>query len=149
MRRVLFALAIVCACAGSAAAAEAPAVDVPPYVTELLSAYANKDVAGVTRLLDARATMYGDAASEVFTTPAEIEGLLASDYRQWSSAHFGRPLHVSIESSRDLESVFFDAPFTFVTSDANTMTVTVRFATVWHRVHDRYLLLQSSNATVR
>lgn len=101
------------------------------------------------RLLDPRATMYGDAASEFYTTTPGIEGLLAADYRQWSSARFGQPMHVSTETSDDLETVFFDAPFTLVMADGRAITVTVRFATVWHRAGGRYLLLQSSNATVR
>ena len=93
--------------------------------------------------------MYGDAASEFFTTIPGIQGLLAADYRQWSSARFDQPVHVSTESSNDLQSLFFDAPFPFVTTDGRAITVTVRFATVRHRAGDQYLLLQSSNATVR
>ena len=117
-------------------------------VNALLAAYSAKDVPAVIKMLDPSAAMYGTTASEFFTTPSGIEGLLRSDYRQWSSASFGSPRNVTLQSSGDLQTVFFDAPFTATYGDDKQRTFMIRFATVWHNTGGRWLLIQSMNAAL-
>ena len=147
MRTTIILAALLAALPAFAQAA--PSSDVAPArVTALLTAYAKKDVPAVMAMLDPQAAMYGTVESEFFTTPEGIAKLLHADYQQWSVASFGAPRNVTVEGDDNLQSVFFDAPFSATLADGKQIAVTVRFATVWRKHGDRWLLLQSMNADV-
>ena len=127
-----------------------PAQVEDPQITErvnaLLHAYSSKDVPAVMSMLDPRAAMYGTATSEFYTTPSGIERLLQADYSRWTSSSFGDPRDVTVETSGDLQTIFFDTPFTAAYVDGQKRTFVIRFATVWRKEGGHWLLIQSMNA---
>lgn len=146
MRTTTIIFAFLGLLTGFASAAPATDPQAIARVDKLLTAYSRKDEPAFMTMLDKHAAMYGTAQSEFYTTPGGIRGLLKSDYRQWTTSAFGTPRNVTVETSGDLQTVFFDAPFTAMYTDRHQRTFVIRFATVWHKIGDRWLLLQSMNA---
>jgi hypothetical protein len=89
--------------------------------------------------------MYGSDATEVFHGVASIQAMLANDTRLWSgTAHIGEMQNITVVKEGNLESIFFQAPFTV----GSRPPVPVRFCMIWRHNGKRWLLLQSSNAVV-
>jgi hypothetical protein len=51
-----------------------------------------------------------------------------------------------VETSGDLQTIFFDATFTAVYMDRRKRTFVIRFATVWRKQNAKWILVQSMNA---
>lgn len=111
-------------------------------VDELLAAYARNDVEAVLAMLDPRAvTVYGSDVVEFYTRPDEVRRMMRDDFRLWRSAEFGAPRDLSVRVAGELATAFFHVPF----RAGGGREVVVRFATVWRRDGDRWLLTQSAN----
>lgn len=117
--------------------------DIKMQTRQVLDAYARGDSAGVLALSDPEAiTVYGSDAAEVFHGAAALKTMLAYDQRLWGGAAQIGPLdHVNLVETKDLASIFFDAPF----SVGGRPPLPVRFAMTWRRTGKRWLLVQSSN----
>jgi len=123
----------------------AQATDVKTQTRTLLDAYAREDQKTVLASIDDQTVMYGSDATEVFHGVASIQAMLANDARLWSgTAHIGEMQNITVVKQGNLESIFFQAPFTV----GNRPAVPVRFCMTWRRTGGRWLLLQSSNAVV-
>lgn len=146
MRITMLLAALVCFLMSPAQAASSGDGQTIARIETLLRVYSEKDIPAFMRMLDPGAAMYGTAASEFYTTPTGIEGLLRADYRQWTSSSFGEPRNVTVETSGALQAVFFDAPFTAKFQDGNSRTFMLRFATVWRKSETHWRLVQSTNA---
>jgi hypothetical protein len=120
-------------------------MDVKTQTRTLLDAYAREDQKTVLASIDDRTVMYGSDATEVFHGVASIQAMLSNDARLWSgTAHIGEMQNITVVRQGNLESIFFQAPFTV----GNRPAVPVRFCMTWRRTGGRWLLLQSSNAVV-
>src|SRR5260370_20150560 len=123
----------------------AQATDVKSQTRTLLDAYAREDQKTVLASIDDQTVMYGSDATEVFHGVASIQTMLANDARLWSgSAHIREMQNITDVKQGNLESIFFQAPFTV----GNRPAVPVRFCMTWRHTGGRWLLLQSSNAVV-
>jgi hypothetical protein len=132
-----------CLCLVSNLHAQAP--DVRSQTRALLDAYAREDQKTVLASVDDQTVMYGSDAGEVSHGGAPIQAMLANDARLWSgTAHIGDMQNITVVKQGNLESIFFQAPF----SVGNRPAVPVRFCMTWRRIGSRWLLLQSSNAVV-
>lgn len=113
-----------------------------PDISAFLSAYARGDAATVLPQLSPDITIYGSDAAEIFHGRDEARRMLEADQQLWQhAAHIGAPEHLTTLRSGDLFTAFFDAPFSVGDSPA----LTVRFAMVWQKSGDRWLLIRSSN----
>jgi len=113
-----------------------------PDIPAFLSAYARGDAATVVAQLAPDVTLYGSDAAEVFHGREEARRMLEADQQLWHhAAHIGTPEHLSVLSSGNLYTAFFDAPF----SVGDGPSMAVRFAMVWQKQEGRWLLVRSSN----
>jgi SnoaL-like domain len=136
---------LIGSCLSLSSALHAQATDVKSQTRTLLDAYAREDQKTVLASIDDRTVMYGSDATEVFHGVASIQALLANDARLWSgTAHIGEMQNITVVKQGNLESIFFQAPFTV----GNRPPVPVRFCMIWRRNGKHWLLLQSSNAVV-
>ncbi|HZT13662.1 MAG TPA: nuclear transport factor 2 family protein [Candidatus Baltobacteraceae bacterium] len=142
----IFALAAGSApCSGQSAPAQAAAVQA--RIQGFLREYSAKDTDGVVAMTAPDAVVYGSKAAEIYSTPQGIRTLLRSDFAQWDSATFGAIQHPDVRIACDRATAFFDAPIT-IEREGRTMTILVRFATVWRDVDGSWLLEQSANYDV-
>jgi hypothetical protein len=119
--------------------------DIQSQTRAFLDAYARGDSKTILAAVDNNTVVYGSDASEVFRGLDSITAMLANDTRLWSnSAHIGDIQNVTTIKQGNLESIFFQAPFTV----GNRPPVPVRFCMIWRRNGKHWLLLQSSNAVV-
>ena len=136
---------LIGSCLSLSAVLQAQATDVKSQTRTLLDAYAREDQKTVLASVDDRTVMYGSDASEVFHGVASIQVMLSNDARLWSgTAHIGEMQNITVVKQGNLESIFFQAPFTV----GNRPAVPIRFCMTWRRSGGRWLLLQSSNAVV-
>lgn len=118
-----------------------------PRVQALLSAYSRKDADTVMKLTDAdQVLVLGTDVSEVAASPQAVRRLMTDDFRLWGTATFGDPVFMSCRMGMKLGSAAFDVPFSMVRAPGHTVTVTVRFLTLWRRRGDDWLLTQSLNS---
>jgi ketosteroid isomerase-like protein len=123
----------------------AQTTDIQSQTRAFLDAYARGDSKTILAAVDNNTVVYGSDAGEVFRGLDSITTMLANDTRLWSnSAHIGDMQNVSTIKQGNLESIFFQAPFTV----GNRPPVPVRFCMIWRRNGKHWLLLQSSNAVV-
>lgn len=107
-----------------------------------LDAYAGGDVQSVLSIVARDVTVYGSDGAEVFRGRGGVQKMMEQDQLLWhNSAHIGAMQQVSIFSSRELVSIFFNAPFSVSQGPA----VTVRFSIVWRRTGGKWLLVQASS----
>ena len=110
-----------------------------------LDAYAQGDSKTILDSVDAKTTVYGSDAAEFFRGSAAVGTMLANDSHLWAgTAHIGEMQDVSVFKARNLQTIFFQAPFTV----GGRPPVIVRFCMVWKRSAGRWHVLQSSNAVV-
>jgi hypothetical protein len=132
-------------CLSFSSVLHAQATDVKSQTRALLDAYAREDQKTVLASVDDRTVMYGSDSGEFFHGVAPIQAMLSNDARLWSgTAHIGDMQNITVVKQGNLESIFFQAPFTV----GNRPAVPVRFCMTWRRTGKRWLLLQSSNAVV-
>ena len=145
MRVFVAVCALVVALCGPGVAQAASAQDeaLKALVRSFIESYAKVDRAAVLAQIDPEAIhVYGSDVAEFVSDRAGLEAMLANDGRLWGdTASFGAMTNVSIVRSRNLATIFFDAPFTV----GGRPPVPVRFAMVWRKVGARWLLTQSSN----
>ncbi len=117
--------------------------DLTAQTRAFLDAYARGDRQRVLALIDRAAiVVYGSDAAEVFRGAADVESMLSNDLRLWGgTAQIGPMDHVTVIETKNLTSLFFDAPF----SAGGRPPLPVRFAMVWRRSGKKWLLVQSSN----
>jgi ketosteroid isomerase-like protein len=119
--------------------------DIQSQTRAFLDAYARGDSKTILAAVDNNTVVYGSDAGEVFRGLDAITTMLSNDARLWSgSAHIGDMQNVTTIKQGNLESIFFQAPFTV----ASRPPVPVRFCMIWRHNGKRWLLLQSSNAVV-
>jgi ketosteroid isomerase-like protein len=119
--------------------------DIQSQTRAFLDAYARGDSKTILAAVDNNTIVYGSDAGEVFRGLDSITTMLSNDARLWSgSAHIGDMQNVTTIKQGNLESIFFQAPFTV----ASRPPVPVRFCMIWRHNGKRWLLLQSSNAVV-
>jgi hypothetical protein len=119
--------------------------DIQTQTRAFLDAYARGDSETILAAVDNNTVVYGSDASEVFRGLDSITTMLANDTRLWSnSAQIGDMQNVTTIKQGNLESIFFQAPFTV----GNRPPVPVRFCMIWRRNGKHWLLLQSSNAVI-
>jgi ketosteroid isomerase-like protein len=119
--------------------------DIQSQTRAFLDAYARGDFKTILAAVDNNTVVYGSDAGEVFRGLDSITTMLSNDARLWSgSAHIGDMQNVTTIKQGNLESIFFQAPFTV----ASRPPVPVRFCMIWRHNGKRWLLLQSSNAVV-
>ncbi len=110
-----------------------------------LDAYAQGDSKTILDSVDTNTTVYGSDAAEFFRGSAAVGTMLANDSRLWAgTAHIGEMQDVSVFKTRNLQTIFFQAPFTV----GGRPPVLVRFCMVWKRSSGHWHVLQSSNAVV-
>jgi SnoaL-like domain len=132
-------------CLSLSSVLHAQAKGVKSQTRNLIDAYAREDQKTVLASIDDQTVMYGSDATEVFHGVASIQAMLANDARLWSgTAHIGEMQNITVVKQGNLESIFFQAPFTL----GNRPPAPVRFCMTWRRTGGRWLLLQSSNAVV-
>ncbi|MEO6805549.1 MAG: nuclear transport factor 2 family protein [Edaphobacter sp.] len=130
---------------GFNARTQAQVHDVKSETRVLLDAYAHQDAKTVLAVISDQTVMYGADSSEIFRGVAQIQTMISNDARLWSgTAHIGDMQNVTVVSHGNLESIFFQAPFTV----GNRPPVPVRFCMLWKHSGKHWLLLQSSNAVV-
>ncbi len=136
---------LLSACLSISIGVHAQSSDIQSQTRVFLDAYARGDSKTVLSTVDNNTVVYGSDASEVFRGLDSITAMLANDTRLWSnSAHIGDMQNVTTIKQGNLESIFFQAPFTV----GNRPPVPVRFCMIWRRNGKHWLLLQSSNAVV-
>jgi hypothetical protein len=119
--------------------------DIQSQTRAFLDAYARGDSKTILAAVDNNTVVYGGDAGEVFRGLDAITTMLSNDARLWSgSAHIGDMQNVTTIKQGNLESIFFQAPFTV----ASRPPVPVRFCMIWRHDGKRWILLQSSNAVV-
>lgn len=118
-------------------------------VEHLLAAYSAKSLDQVSsQLTSEEILVLGSDLSEVARTPADVTALMRADFALWGSARFGTPTFMDCRLDSSLATAAFDSPFTMQRNDGGTMTVTVRFLTVWRReTQGRWLLTQLMSST--
>lgn len=133
---------------GSAASAQTDCDPLRTPVATLLDLYSRKDMKALAGLLDGEQLLVlGSDVSEVADTRAKVDALLADDFALWQAASFGAPAFMNCRVQGGLATAAFDAPFSMKRPDGQTMTVTVRFLTVWRRAGGGWRLTQSMNST--
>jgi hypothetical protein len=120
--------------------------DIQSQTRAFLDAYARGDSKTILAAVDNNTVVYGSDAGEVFRGIDSITTMLSNDARLWSgSAHIGDMQNVTTIEQGNLESIFFQAPFTV----GSRPPVPVRICMIWRYNGKRWLLLQRSNAVAQ
>jgi ketosteroid isomerase-like protein len=142
--RLLSAL-LISACLSLSVPLHASTPDIQSQTRTFLDAYAREDAKTVLGSVDNETVVYGSDVSEVFRGLDSIRAMLSNDARLWSgTAHIGEMQNVTVMRQGNLESIFFQAPFTV----GARPPVPVRFCMIWRHTGKHWVLLQSSNAVV-
>jgi ketosteroid isomerase-like protein len=111
-------------------------------VVTFLDSYANGDKAAVLASVAPDIRMYGSDSAEFYSGIDGVSRMFDDDMKLWGgAAKFGTLQDVSTVQEGDLETIFFDVPF----SVGLRPPVPVRFSMVWRLKPDGWKLLLSSN----